>query len=211
MTRIFSSRLGQRSLVCILESIQVRPYSKTSFLSNILLANQLHPSSMHTYRSNTRSRARLCSSSDSKEIEKCDRLLKPSVDASVEAVGVEIRLTNQTISYPDGTIYEGDLVNGKRHGYGKSTTAEGTVYEGDWENDLPHGNGSTVFANGSVYTGEFRAGKRWGDGTLVDAQGTYKGRFENDQKHGRGVWMCSMGHSGYSGMFKHDKPQWEDL
>jgi hypothetical protein len=35
-------------------------------------------------------------------------------------------------TYPDGTVYEGDVVNGKQHGKGKYTWPDGAVYEGDF-------------------------------------------------------------------------------
>ena len=37
------------------------------------------------------------------------------------------------VTFSDGTVYEGDLVNGKPHGKGKKTYKDGKVEEGDWE------------------------------------------------------------------------------
>lgn len=35
---------------------------------------------------------------------------------------------------PDGTVYEGDIVNGKRHGRGTMKHVDGTVL--DWEGNV---------------------------------------------------------------------------
>jgi len=38
-------------------------------------------------------------------------------------------------TYSNGDVYEGDFVDGKRHGNGKMTYADGKVKEGRWEDD----------------------------------------------------------------------------
>ena len=47
----------------------------------------------------------------------------------------------QRKEYPDGSVYEGVLVDGKRHGEGKYTFANGAVYDGAWRDDKQHGQG----------------------------------------------------------------------
>ncbi len=46
-----------------------------------------------------------------------------------------------TCTYMNGSQYEGEWVNFKRHGKGKFTSADGSVYEGDWVNDKREGDG----------------------------------------------------------------------
>tara|TARA_B100000123_G_C25562048_1_gene354441 strand:- start:333 stop:542 length:210 start_codon:yes stop_codon:yes gene_type:complete len=43
--------------------------------------------------------------------------------------------TFQLIIYENGEKYEGEVLNGKRHGYGKFTFKTGTVVQGIWIND----------------------------------------------------------------------------
>jgi len=38
------------------------------------------------------------------------------------------------MTYPDGAIYEGNFIVGKRHGYGKETYTDGTILEGFFVN-----------------------------------------------------------------------------
>ena len=37
--------------------------------------------------------------------------------------------------YKDGSLYEGDWVNNKRHGSGRLIYINGDCYEGDWHED----------------------------------------------------------------------------
>ena len=41
----------------------------------------------------------------------------------------------------ESNVYEGDWVNGERHGFGKCVKIDGSRYEGGWANDKPHGKG----------------------------------------------------------------------
>ena len=41
----------------------------------------------------------------------------------------------QTIRYPNGNIYEGDVLDGKKHGYGVFVFSNGQRYEGYWVNN----------------------------------------------------------------------------
>ena len=70
-----------------------------------------------------------------------------------------------TVIYRD-YIYEGQLLNGKKEGYGKQIffgSKTGTVYEGNWSNDKKNG------------TGKFN-----------DLSGTYEGDWKDDKKNGTG-------------------------
>ena len=40
-----------------------------------------------------------------------------------------------------GKRYEGELLDGKRHGYGKNFMPNGNRYEGNWKDDKCHGEG----------------------------------------------------------------------
>jgi len=48
---------------------------------------------------------------------------------------------NQTINYPEGGMYVGEILDGLRHGQGTMTYESGDVYTGEFELDRPHGRG----------------------------------------------------------------------
>lgn len=75
-------------------------------------------------------------------------------------------------TYPDGTKYEGEWKEKKRHGYGIWSRSDGTKYIGEWEDDRPSGQGTFKGADGVVYTGEWEKGKRHGQGALSYPDGT---------------------------------------
>lgn len=54
-------------------------------------------------------------------------------------------------TYGDGSVYEGDFVNGNGEGEGICKYANGDKYEGGWKNHAPHGKGTMYFLNGNVY------------------------------------------------------------
>ena len=76
----------------------------------------------------------------------------------------------KTVS-PDGSVYQGDWLDGKRSGYGSWSRADGTRYVGYWEDDKPSGEGIILFADGTTYSGSWKEGKRDGQGTLTYPDG----------------------------------------
>ncbi len=51
-------------------------------------------------------------------------------------VGKEVQtISDKIINYPDGSKYEGDIVNGLKHGKGKFVKGSNYSYEGDYVND----------------------------------------------------------------------------
>jgi len=60
------------------------------------------------------------------------------------------------MKYSDGSVYEGDWKDDKRHGTGKYTSSLGT-YEGEWSHDQRNGKGIMRYANGDVYEGSWSA------------------------------------------------------
>ena len=45
------------------------------------------------------------------------------------------KLEKKKLEFPNGAIYEGQVLDGKRHGKGIYTWKDGTKYEGSFEND----------------------------------------------------------------------------
>ncbi len=66
-------------------------------------------------------------------------------------------------TYPDGTTYDGDWQDGKRHGYGTWIRPDGTKYEGEWKDDKPHGDGVLTRPDGRKQIGEWIDGKYSGE------------------------------------------------
>ena len=87
-----------------------------------------------------------------------------------------------TMTWPSGETYEGDFVDNKRNGKGKYTWPSGNVYEGDYLNGKRTGKGKFTWASGDIYVGDFVDGKRTGIGTYIYADGRVKsGRWKDDQ------------------------------
>jgi len=103
---------------------------------------------------------------------------------------------SNVISCKDGSRYEGQLVNGKRHGTGvcKSPTSE---YAGQWEDDCQKGQGVQRWTDGRVYEGQFVNGKFSGEGRMVwsTQKGylVYEGQYRDDLKHGFGKFVWADG------------------
>ena len=64
-------------------------------------------------------------------------------------------------SWAEGTLYEGEWLNGQQAGRGTLTFADARQYVGEWNGGARHGHGTLLYANGSMYGGEWRDGKKW--------------------------------------------------
>lgn len=110
-----------------------------------------------------------------------------------------------TKTYSDGSVYVGQMKDGKRDGFGTITLASGNVYTGEWKNNLKNGYGVFTWSDGDVYTGEFVNDKRTGQGKYVWANGdVYTGEFKDNQPNGIGRYAWTNGNA-YEGEFKNGK------
>ncbi len=90
--------------------------------------------------------------------------------------------------YPNGDIYSGGLIEGKRGGNGKLIMASGDTYEGAFKNDLYHGAGTLRLKNGDKFVGEFLNGQINGKGVAELANGEkYVGEFKDGLYDGSGI------------------------
>jgi len=85
--------------------------------------------------------------------------------------------------------YDGDLLNGKRHGKGEMRWANGDYYDGEWQNGKRHGKGEMLWASGEMYDGQWLNDKRHGKGVLSFAGEYYNGDWINDMKYGKGYYL----------------------
>jgi hypothetical protein len=74
--------------------------------------------------------------------------------------------------YSDGTIYEGEFVEGMCEGRGRLIHASGDVYEGDWDHNKAHGKGILTTLDNTVYVGKWEDDKKHGKGVETWADGT---------------------------------------
>lgn len=115
----------------------------------------------------------------------------------------------ERMEYDGGDFYEGEIVDGYRHGKGKYTWADGSEYEGDWVKGKKCGfgvyrsygknekDGSTYLSY--IYEGEWKDGKKHGQGIakkykIYHLFGTpfmtwsHEGGYANGDMHGHGIY-----------------------
>ena len=66
-----------------------------------------------------------------------------------------IDIKTSTVTYSNGSVYEGALINLQRNGKGRMTNANKDVYTGDFVNDRQTGTGTIAYSNGDIYEGGF--------------------------------------------------------
>lgn len=86
----------------------------------------------------------------------------------------------ESIKCPDGSSYEGTLIDGVFNGYGEQYWNENLYFKGNYVN-----------------------GKFEGKGLLVNGENTYEGEFSNGEYSGTGILTSNFGYK-YVGTFKHN-------
>ena len=105
----------------------------------------------------------------------------------------------QTIKYENGHVYEGEIKNGLRHGYGKYTWPSGQQYVGGYMDGKQHGYGTRTWPSGQQYVGDYKYDKQNGHGTFTWADGE---RHVGDWKdgvecgHGERTWPSGQKYVG---------------
>jgi clan AA aspartic protease (TIGR02281 family) len=108
----------------------------------------------------------------------------------------------QTLRFPNGDLYVGPMVDGRREGQGTYTWSDGRRYVGTFRAGLEDGQGTYSYPNGEQYTGQFQANLRTGRGTYSWPDGRkYVGEFRDDKPNGRGTYSWADG-KRYVGEFK---------
>ncbi|WP_322173610.1 MORN repeat-containing protein [Acutalibacter caecimuris] len=91
------------------------------------------------------------------------------------------------------TSYEGDYLDGKRHGFGAYYYKDGNLcYAGSWKDDRRDGLGvSFRDSDHALHVANWQEGQPQGLVTLFDKDGSlrYSGRMENGKKEGAGVMI----------------------
>jgi hypothetical protein len=90
--------------------------------------------------------------------------------------------------------YQGEFLEGLKHGNGTYVWDNGDRYDGAFAQDRPDGRGKYHFANGDSYEGEVKAGVIAGRGTYMTKGGdVFEGAFSSGKPHGVGVYRFANG------------------
>lgn len=102
---------------------------------------------------------------------------------------------------PDGSVYDGDMLNQRFHGQGELVWKGGSNYEGEFKNGVFHGKGKISREDIFEYEGDFSEGLITGIGVLkYPDHSTYKGEVKNGLMNGKGT--LELKGSTYEGDFK---------
>ncbi len=114
-------------------------------------------------------------------------------------------LKKDKIAFSEG-VYEGETLDGKRHGFGQTNYHSGCFHQGEYRHDQRHGYGIYSWKNGNKYEGDFYQNQCQGYGKFSCADGTvYEGEFQQGQQHGYGHTQFSDGNK-YFGMWQCGQP-----
>ncbi|KAL4460854.1 hypothetical protein ABPG74_016326 [Tetrahymena malaccensis] len=127
-------------------------------------------------------------------------------------------------NYQNGSRYEGEKMNGLRHGQGRFFYQDGGLYDGEWKDNKMNGRGVLSYASGKIaYDGYWEDDKFHGFGALFNENPAellncfdyrdfdqvdeywikYDGEFKDDNKDGFGTLYLSNGER-FEGSFKND-------
>lgn len=105
-----------------------------------------------------------------------------------------------TITFPDGTVYSGRLIEGKISGSGTMTYPNGDKYAGAYKNGKRNGKGTYIWKSGDQYDGNWIDDAMSGDGTYSFADGSNVfGKFKDnkylDSEKGKYIYTTTSGDS----------------
>ncbi|KAM6962472.1 ankyrin repeat and MYND domain-containing protein 1 [Aplochiton taeniatus] len=103
-------------------------------------------------------------------------------------IGTKKRQGHGVQEWRDGSRYEGEFLNGLKHGAGKFTWKNGEFYEGSFFKDYRHGPGRYSWPSGHRFIGKFYLNRKEGYGLQELPDGsTFQGLYRADERFGPGV------------------------
>ena len=107
-------------------------------------------------------------------------------------------------SYPSGSWYDGEIVDGNFEGVGKFYFYNGDLYEGEFKDDMFHGYGIYKFKSGCSYDGVFNNDEFHGIGTYTFEDGSVeKGKFQQGKSVGKFILVSDKNY--YQIIYNNDK------
>jgi hypothetical protein len=97
--------------------------------------------------------------------------------------------------------YRGQFKKSKQHGTGvllrrpTGPQKEEEIYDGEWMNGEKHGLGKYYYFKDTFYDGDWYKNKKEGHGTFKSPEGDYVGQWKNDKKNGKGILRLKNGHT----------------
>lgn len=111
------------------------------------------------------------------------------------------------LEYPNGSVYDGPLRDGRPHGDGRIKYGDGDRYVGSFENGVRSGQGRYEYKSGAWYEGPFAHGVPNGLGRYGFASGSlYEGEYKDGKRSGHGVWSFPADGQRFEGEFADDRP-----
>lgn len=133
-----------------------------------------------------------------------------------EVVEGGVKKTLKFVTYANGSVYEGEMLENLLHGKGYFRHPSGycirgtfednkikgiaeytwgtTTYTGQWINSVPHGKGKETVAGMYTYEGDFYQGIKFGKGKwVVEGKGWYDGEVRYNNFCGRGTFCWKNG------------------
>jgi len=104
--------------------------------------------------------------------------------------------------WSSGVSFEGMWRNHTPH-RGTITYTDGSSFEGTLRDGVAHGQGVFRYADGAKFVGMFAMGKRMGMGKFVDDENVYDGYYKDDKCHGKGLRTYKGGRT-YSGDWEYN-------
>jgi len=127
---------------------------------------------------------------------------------------------NGKFTFSDGSYYDGNWLDNKKHGYGKEKNMQGSsmawdtedreymgIYEGEFIDGKRQGQGKQLFMNGDIYEGSWLKNRKHGKGKFIyKSGGSYEGDYQNDERNGNGKLIYPLDGGFYEGEFMDGIP-----
>ncbi|NUM34683.1 MAG: hypothetical protein HUU50_09070 [Candidatus Brocadiae bacterium] len=147
-------------------------------------------------------------------LEYLSEVLAENLESLKRAVSHEVKEKNKqsilhfkkSLARYSNDIYEGEIKDGKRNGYGIFYYLNGNQYEGEWKDDKRNGYGIEYKHDIlNIYQGEWKDDKRNGYGIEYSFDHlTYEGEWKDDKKNGHGIEYYTNGEK-YEGEIKDNR------